>query len=1041
MKAPPVSTLNASLVLFLPRWFPAFPLLSPEVTPPTTNLDSESKRTGHFRSSWQQHVNVLGSWSRPECVQDLHRDAQLNLQRLLQEEFGEQLYDHTATGTTFGQPCPQGQEETSQSQSGAANFHHNGPDQGCLPVSQQGCAEEPAPVGVLGGEFSSRNPDQPRQPPPVPEKPRWLLRPFTPAYLVLTDGTGEGGLNKEASYQRILTLSSETAGRSIPLRRAYSDLTQEEPPSVRSASEMVENMTLLCTSWNGPRDSTFCPFWSESFSPFLLDPGPEAALTPHSPHRPSRVSQAGPGPSVSSGSPSGSFASVTMETSARIQRGVSMAGGGEGRALRADSTWRRQRPVSMPAGSLSSAESLCPGIRKVEDDSLLHPSSGSEEGGSPGAPVSPVSPLEGQTRERSRSISLRKLKKKPQPPERSVSLGKRGDEERAKAHTRPKSLCLPRDLHGSLPPDVILSASQWPNPPDTTPSVAKTAAAGGLDSNIPSQSKSNHRALSTNGATAGTTGTELANAQGIAESLPSPSSSSQNSPSQLSPQSKTSPLKPPQLMSPSSGYSSLSDPPTPVVPTSAVMGPSPLGCRMRPKVPERKSSLQPSTARERATRVRLSCELPLTSHADPPSVKPKPKVNRRHSDSSATISSLVLPKKLAHGQVPMPLVTETDLRNVHLRSISHSEPESGSEGSSHAIQEERSQEIDCSPVRMSSQKIKPPIAAKPHLPKRPLSLVLSTAPSTESPPTSPTDQPRPKPKRPLSMVVNRTPSSESPPTSATPTDQPLPQGNIHKLLRKAKSKKSQAPAPPNQNGAQNPQASDHQQEAGQSERRSLDGSEKRDTNRNLPSRISISCLAELERKQSKMPPPVSRKPSFVLLPVNGIDTGKPGELKGAEVLQDSSDRENTSIRREKVSSVDLQVKAPVTCPEGVELSQDGTEDDYDDVFVSSPAPHPTEDLFAKIHRSKRKVLGRKESSDSFGSRQNLAKAESLNGASKTSSRNNTFMAMLQKKSCRPAPAARLSATEMLQSTKPLARQVIDWPLPDTEPVGCAKTPN
>lgn len=52
--------------------------------PAATNLDSESKRTAHFQSSWQQHVNVFGSWSRPECVQELHQEAQLNLQSLLQ---------------------------------------------------------------------------------------------------------------------------------------------------------------------------------------------------------------------------------------------------------------------------------------------------------------------------------------------------------------------------------------------------------------------------------------------------------------------------------------------------------------------------------------------------------------------------------------------------------------------------------------------------------------------------------------------------------------------------------------------------------------------------------------------------------------------------------------------------------------------------------------------------------------------------------------------------------------------------------------------
>lgn len=78
------SLFSASLSLFIciSHFFspPSFSLSLPA----TTNLDSESKRAVHFQSSWQQHVNVFGSWSRPECVQELHQEAQLNLQSILQ---------------------------------------------------------------------------------------------------------------------------------------------------------------------------------------------------------------------------------------------------------------------------------------------------------------------------------------------------------------------------------------------------------------------------------------------------------------------------------------------------------------------------------------------------------------------------------------------------------------------------------------------------------------------------------------------------------------------------------------------------------------------------------------------------------------------------------------------------------------------------------------------------------------------------------------------------------------------------------------------
>lgn len=86
-----------------------FPPPSPLFSPATSGLEAESGRRGgssssssygdgnhsgsgggaaHFRSPWQQSVNVFGSWSRPECVEELHQQAQLNLQCLLQGKDG-----------------------------------------------------------------------------------------------------------------------------------------------------------------------------------------------------------------------------------------------------------------------------------------------------------------------------------------------------------------------------------------------------------------------------------------------------------------------------------------------------------------------------------------------------------------------------------------------------------------------------------------------------------------------------------------------------------------------------------------------------------------------------------------------------------------------------------------------------------------------------------------------------------------------------------------------------------------------------------------
>ncbi|NWH80695.1 NHSL1 protein, partial [Piaya cayana] len=50
----------------------------------TSNLDSESKKAAHPKLSWQQPVNVFLATGRPSGMEQLHQEAQLNLQSLLQ---------------------------------------------------------------------------------------------------------------------------------------------------------------------------------------------------------------------------------------------------------------------------------------------------------------------------------------------------------------------------------------------------------------------------------------------------------------------------------------------------------------------------------------------------------------------------------------------------------------------------------------------------------------------------------------------------------------------------------------------------------------------------------------------------------------------------------------------------------------------------------------------------------------------------------------------------------------------------------------------
>lgn len=233
----------------------------------------------------------------------------------------------------------------------------------------------------------------------------------------------------------------------------------------------------------------------------------------------------------------------------------------------------------------------------------------------------------------------------------------------------------------------------------------------------------------------------------------------------------SSPFKPPGLMSPSSGYSSQSETPTPTVPLSHMAGQGTTGtlgttgssgCKLRPKIPERKSSLP--SPKDPAARSRLSFEMPGNAHLELSSLKPKQKASRRHSDTSTAAK----PGKISpSSSQALPVVTQNELKTIRLRSVSRGDLEDCPDGASDTIEEEQhSRDLgdDPSPP-LTLPKPKPPVAVKPPLPKRPLNLLLkSPSPSSTSP---------------LAL--------DSPP--ASPVDRPVPLGNIYKVMKKPKPKK------------------------------------------------------------------------------------------------------------------------------------------------------------------------------------------------------------------------------------------------------------
>ncbi|MEQ2183725.1 NHS-like protein 1, partial [Goodea atripinnis] len=74
-----------------------------------SNLDEESKWTVHYTAPWHQQENVFLPGSRPPCVENLHRQAKVNLKTALREcdklrKDGFRSSQYYSQGPTFSDP-------------------------------------------------------------------------------------------------------------------------------------------------------------------------------------------------------------------------------------------------------------------------------------------------------------------------------------------------------------------------------------------------------------------------------------------------------------------------------------------------------------------------------------------------------------------------------------------------------------------------------------------------------------------------------------------------------------------------------------------------------------------------------------------------------------------------------------------------------------------------------------------------------------------------------------------------------------------------
>ncbi|XP_058279209.1 NHS-like protein 2 isoform X2 [Hirundo rustica] len=1091
----------------------------------TSNLDLESKKTTPAKLPWQQPVNVFLAAGRPPGMEQLHQEAQLNLQSLLQEEYEEQYTESRVTGQTFraADHLPlDTSPEPSPRPPPAKRLEFV-----LMPPSQRAAEEEGTSSIVLGARPPDTSLSLPTSPdkqqpwprafplPPMEEK-QWHQPGSIQTNIIPINVSGqhfarhssarhslfnaETAMNPKSTLRRRRTIIGfpnlslrdqgsangptssthmpiaeplscsfvpETTSEgttcqeisprpplSAPLRKTFSDLGARccQPPA---ATDGAANP--CASACNGTQGTPFSPPWSP------LGYGSPPSLTTGLGKGPTCTSPGGSVPSPSPGSPatSTSFfiateerigsngpsffsgpvpASPTSSVCVQGAKGNFLPGSqeelepavGPVRLEVEQAGCRfRERSLSVPtdSGSLCSVDITYAETRRGSTNYALGYPSASSEGSTSTDNISLGLEPEGQRRRRSKSISLKKAKKKPSPPTRSVSLIKEGHDSDVGLSAalpkdqRPKSLCIPPELQGHR---LVHSNPQGSagREPDSTAAPHQWHLTDWRASSDPYQS------LSGSSTTTGTTAIECAKTRGSSESLVSPSVSRATTPSQLSAEADvktSSPGRPTGLMSPSSGYSSQSETPTPTIPTSTILGHSPHQVRVRPLVPERKSSLPPTSPMERSPKGRLSFDLPLTppAHLDLSglkiSLKGKTKVSRHHSDST-------FGTKLAQKTSPitpiMPVVTQSDLRSVRLRSISRSEPEYNTDGPEHT--EEPAHVLCSGPER----KVKPPVAEKPPLARRPPCILPKPSVLQEEGPLSP----------------------KSPPGTATKETGVAQDAVV--VVRRGELRR----------GLGEPHLS---------------------LTPVGPRRLSQDSLDELrpersgakaERRKAKVPPPVPKKPSVLHLPLmpalahQGAGVGDLPPTPSPIITLDTDptccnpDAEDPPSPKAGGTTGWQDASEPASEPASEQGSsaEAGTEEksfasdktaesiveEDDEVFTMS---RTTEDLFTVIHRSKRKVLGRKEPGDTFSNRptshspvktSGSPTGESLAAAGssgKSSSRNEDFKALLQKKSSKTSPGTRPSAAELLKTTNPLARRVITEFAPELDSANSPKS--
>ncbi|XP_039406901.1 Nance-Horan syndrome protein isoform X3 [Corvus cornix cornix] len=706
------------------------------------------------------------------------------------------------------------------------------------------------------------------------------------------------------------------------------------------------------------------------------------------------------------------------------------------------------------------------------------------------------------------SISLKKPKAKPAPPKRSSSLRKSEgstdlpDKKEPKIGGGQHVSHTAREMKLPLEFSNTPSRVEGPNLPAKQELPWTNQGDGGLKdtpfdtADIPSfkdegaeqphyadlwllndlKSSDPYRSLSNSSTATGTTVIECIKSPESSESQTSQSGSRATTPSLPSVDNEfklASPEKLAGLASPSSGYSSQSETPTSSFPTAFFSGPlSPGGSKRKPKVPERKSSLQQSLSKDGTASVSKDLELPIIppTHLDLSAlhnVLSKPFAHRHQLHTFSHSKQSAVGEALQPSPPSALAITPSVLKSVHLRAVNKPEgvKHKGSTPDLLCIQETTLMATDVSPGKMRPLLAKKPVSRQ-YSTDEAIMLYIDTSPAEAGPGKPPLEKSSSfggqnscereavtsasmglveiKPgKDQTHLATEYLPESSLNQTCAVPVDgfqkgSAVPTGDdeTKKPVQGAETvhdlQQVQAQQELSAGSEGSVEAGSVGESPAQAEGPTITYQLKHqpDVSHHVPGNISyeaemaaVDSLSEEGCKQE-----------------NDITSGIPTKSASDDSRADETVGGADEPSLKESSPSDESIMSPLS-----EESQADTED----VFVSPNKPRTTEDLFAVIHRSKRKVLGRKDSGDlsvrnrlraSSGTSSqpptsstlptsNMPPASSVGtpissqrspgliyrNAKKSNTSNEEFKLLLLKKGSRSDSSYRMSATEILKS--------------------------